>query len=271
MSEQCDQKLNQLVALTIESGVPPLQLTFTQVNGCYTKRPVAYRTQTRVNSIALGVINYREYGYATEHDDVGNDLAKWSITAALKAAKRFARAGRNIDWISVRCPSNLATDVDLYDFIIDTAAKQKSGFIDKLCLEFPKSLLLREPAAVFKTVSDMAVLKVKTMICGCGAKDMPLTKLADYPLYGAILDKSVAETLSDRNKHDAVPALLGYLKTLGLSLYADGVTDDDQIDAFYRLDCMGYVCGEDYKGNHPFDGFDNSIEFSIDQKEEDYG
>ena len=44
------------VAMTLNSGVKPLEMRFAQINGTYSKAPLAYRGFTYINSMTMGVL-----------------------------------------------------------------------------------------------------------------------------------------------------------------------------------------------------------------------
>ena len=49
-------------------------------------------------------------------------------------------------------------------------------------------------------------------------------------------------------KKAAMEAFLSFIRLLGCDVIADNVTNDEQINARVRADCIGYIPSPDYKG-----------------------
>lgn len=249
MQEHAQTDLHaRYVRQTVESGVPPLELRYTAINGCYAKMPFAYRTATFVNSVVMGVLRQEEFSFATNLTETGIRLAKWNILEAARHLKAFEDAGRHVEWISVRCPVALAMNVDLYEWML--AVIRESGLQDpsKLCLEFPQSLLFCKEEKARLSVLDMKLLKVRTLLSGVGGVDCPTARLTAIPVDMVLLDEKTTALTNDRNKPNVVPTMVQYLRSMRTEVIANGVSDDDQIRSLNRAECIGYITAKDYKG-----------------------
>lgn len=238
----------QYVRQTVKSGVAPLELRYTAINGCYAKMPFAYRTATFLNSVVMGVVKQEEFSFATNVTETGIRLAKWNILEAGRHLKAFAEAGRHVDWISVRCPIALAMNVDLYEWMIAALREAKIEDPSKLCLEFPQSLLLCKEEKARLSVLDMKLLKVRTLLSGVGGVDCPTARLTAIPVDMVLLDEKTTALTNDRNKPNVVPTMVQYLRSMRTEVIANGVADDDQIRTLNRAECLGYTTANRYKG-----------------------
>ena len=239
------------VMRTLDSGVLPLILRYDQISACDTRLPIAYRTKTLVRSNSLGYLTPEDYAASCDDTEIGFRLAEWSVTEAMKHITRFVEAGREIQWISVRCPSEMAERVDLYKWM--KRLIKKNGFLypQKLCLEFDVSLLKRKTEATRLAVLDMKLLGVKTLLVGCGGADCPTSRIVQIPVDMVMLDPTVTKWTSSRNKPMLVTSIIPYLRSMRAEVYAEGVQNDDQILQLNRSECIGYVTDASYVGKNP--------------------
>lgn len=91
--------------------------------------------------------------------------------------RRLGKFGRHVDFISVRCPAALVRKADLYEWVKGIFKENSFDEFDKICLEFPESVLFEDVQATRLAILNMKILKVKTMMSGCGADDCPMAKL----------------------------------------------------------------------------------------------
>lgn len=238
------------VLRTLDAGVLPLVLRYDQINSCDTRLPIAYRTKTLVRSTALGYLAPDEYMASCSKTEVGFRLAEWSVTEAMKHITRFVESGRGLQWISVRCPSEMVERVDLYKWMKRLMKKNRFRYPDRLCLEFDVSLLKKKTEAARIAVLDMKLLGVKTLLVGCGGADCPTSRIVQIPVDMVLLDPSVTRWTGSRNKPQLVTSMIPYLKSMRAEVYADGVQNDEQILQLNRCECIGYSVDPSYSGKN---------------------
>ena len=259
------------VGMTLSSGVAPLEMRFSQINSCYRRLPIAYRAHTFINSVTMGVITPEQYSFAADGTDRGLRLAEWNITEAMKAIKKFEEKGRHIEFLSVRCPAKLAARSDLYEYMKGLMEQNDFHSPEKLCLEFPQSLLFEDPEATNLSMLNMKLLKVKTMMSGCGAEDCPVSVLLRVAVDMVLLDPSVIMLLESRNKGTAARSFLSYLRSLSIDLIADGVYSDGQITLLNRGDVFGYIPSSGFRGTVEHGPLRMTLDEAISQNEEAIG
>ena len=257
------------VAMTAASGVAPLEMRFSQINSCYRRLPIAYRSYTYINSVLEGVLPPEKYAFAADETERGIRLAKWNIREAIRAIRRFEEAGRNIEFVSVRCPARLALEQDLFAWMQQVLKYNAFDQPEKLCLEFPQSLLYEDAERVRASILSMKLLKVRTMMSGCGAKDCPVTLLMNLPLDYVVLAPWITVRTDSREQGAAVTALLSFLRAIPIDVIADGAASDEQIRMLSRADCWGYIPSSGYTGMVQHGRLRMTLEDALAQKEEE--
>lgn len=259
----------RFVKMTIDSGVAPIEIRYSQINSCYRKLPVAYRSFTYINSVVEGIISPEKYAYAADETETGVRLAKYNIKAAMKAIEKFIIAGRKIEFISVRVPAKLVLETDFYGAIKSIIDEYGFQFPDKLCLEFPRTLLFEDEEKARMAILSMKLLKVKTMMTGCGAKDSPVTPLINLPVDYLLLSDFITTLAGNRDKGTTVAAFIAFLRGLPCNIIGDGVYNDEQITALSRADCFGYIPSSGYEGSVEHGRLRMPLDEAIAQREEE--
>ncbi|MBO4468357.1 MAG: EAL domain-containing protein [Clostridia bacterium] len=259
----------RFVKMTIDSGVAPIEIRYSQINSCYRKLPIAYRSFTYINSVVEGIISPEKYAYAADETETGVRLAKYNIKAAMRAIEKFIIAGRNIEFVSVRIPARLVLETDFYGAIKSIIDEYGFQFPDKLCLEFPRTLLFEDEEKARMAILSMKLLKVKTMMTGCGAKDSPVTPLINLPVDYLLLSDFITTLADSRDKGTTVSAFIAFLRGLPCNIIGDGVYNDEQITALSRADCFGYIPSSGYKGSVEHGRLRMPLDEAIAQREEE--
>ena len=255
---------NEYVQMTVASGVKPLELRYTPINDCYSKMPVAYRTATRINSVAAGVLEPAEYAASLEATREGIDLACWGIAEAMRHLKVFEQAGRHVAYIAVRCPVALAANGSLEETMQRLFTENNCGTPDKICLEFPAAVLHHPTETLRKAMLDMKLMHVRTMMSGCGASDCPMANLLAVPVERVLLTPPVTRLAGSRGD----PTLVQYLHSMRAEIVAEGAENDAQIQVLNRAGCAGYIAADTYQGAAGRSKRDMTLESAVAQKEE---
>lgn len=261
-------KTPDYVEMTLASGVSPLEIRYAQINSAYRKLPIAYRSFTFLNSVVEGVVPPEKYSYAADVTDRGIRLAKWNVEHAIRAIRKFKEAGRDVQFVTARCPAKLAAEVDMYEWMKSIIDEYDFKLPEQLCLEFPQSLLFEDSEKVRLSLLNMKLLKVKTMMAGCGADDCPMSKLIETPVDMVMLDPMLTRYIDHRSKGTAVTSLISYVRSMNIDVIGDGVYNDAQITALNRADCLGYIHSSGYKGNVEHGSLRMKLDDAVAQKDE---
>ncbi len=259
----------RFIKMTLDSGIAPLETRFSQINSCYRKLPVAYRSYTYINSVVEGVIPPEKYSYAADETETGVRLARHNIKTAIKAIEQMIIAGRKVEFVTARIPSKMVADNDFYGTIKAILDESGFGFPEKLCLEFPRTLLFEDEEQARMAILSMKLLKVKTMMTGCGEKDSPITPLFNIPVDYVLLSPFVTSMMATRDHGNSATAFLAFLRGLPCDIIADGVYNDEQITALSRADCFGYIPSSGYKGSVSHGRLRMPLDEAVAQREEE--
>ena len=257
------------VAMTLSAGIAPLEMRFAQINSCYRRRPIAYRSFTYINSMLEGVIPPEKYSYAAEADEKGERLARWSISKAIDAVRAFEAAGRHVEFVTARCPASLTRELDLYAWMKELLASKRFETPSKLCLEFPRTILYDDPERARMALLSLKLLKVRSMMTGCGERDCPVTALLELPFDMVLLSPRISALSDNRDKSAVFTGFIGYLRSLPVEVIGDGIYNDEQISIHSRADCFGYTPSAGYAGAVEHGRLRMTLEEAVSQKEDD--
>lgn len=255
--------------LALQAGVAPLEMRFSQINACYRRLPIAYRSYTYVNSVIEGVIPPEKYSFASDGTDRGIRLAKWNISQAIRAIRSFEAQGRRVDFVTARCPASLCLEDDLYEWLRAFLEEKDFHQPEKLCLEFSQSLLYEDEEKVRASILGLKLLKVRSLMTGCGEKDCPLSSLIRIPVDTVLLAPWLTALTDSRSKGTSIAALIAFLRSLGIEVIGDGVQNDAQISALGRAEAYGYIPSSGYQGLAEHGRLRMTLEEAVAQKEEE--
>lgn len=255
--------------MTINSCIKPLEMRFAQINSCYRKKPIAYRSFTYVNSIIEGVIPPEKYSYAADGTDRGKRLTVWNIEEAMRTVEAMILAGRHIQFVTARVSPRLVNETDFYAFVKEIIDRNGFMFPELICLEFPRTALYEDEEKLRMAILSMKLLKVKTMLAGCGMKDSPVAQLINLPFDYVLLAPWITALMGDRSKSRSVVSFASFLRDLPMGVIAEGVLGDEEVNLFSRADAFGYIPAPNYVGLTQHGRLRMELEEAVAQKEED--
>jgi len=245
----------------------PIELRYTPILDAHVGAPVAYRSTSVVYSKALGTLVEADYFYAADYgNNTGVKLSEWNISEVLRHIKLFLKNDYQVEFLTAKCTSSFAA--------LEDAGKKVESILKKigcdnpgmLCLEFPQSMLYHSGENARKTVLDLKLLGVKTMVSGCGTSESPMSKFMEIPADFALLDSGTTALIRDRNNPFVLSKLAGYLKSLGLTIIADGGETDDEFRDLSRMDVNYVIASSKYQGNAKWTDGDLSVDEALEQK-----
>ena len=240
-TEEKPEASSPYLELALQAGVAPLEMRFSQINSCFRRLPIAYRSVTYINSVIEGVIPPEKYSFAADGTDRGMKLAKWNLRQAIRAIRSFEARGRHVDFVTARCPASLCLEDDLYEWMRSFLEEEDFHRPNKICLEFSQSLLYEDEEKVRASILGMKLLGVKTLMTGCGEKDCPVSCLIHIPVDYVLLAPWLTALMDSRGKSTSVSALLAYFRRLEIQVIGEGAQNDAQISALSRADSYGYI------------------------------
>jgi EAL domain-containing protein (putative c-di-GMP-specific phosphodiesterase class I) len=170
-------------------------------------------------------------------------IGRFVLREACKQAAAWAAAGRPL-----RMSVNVAVDELSQDNFPDAVRQvlAETGLApDKLCLEITESSLMRATAPSSSALAGLKRLGVKLAIDDFGTGYSSLSYLHEFPVDELKIDRSFIGRLDrdTRDKH-LVGAIIGMAHALGLTVVAEGVETDQQLQFLGELGCQlaqGYL------------------------------
>ena len=257
------------LGMTLHSGVAPLETRYAQINSCYRRLPVAYRSFTYVNSVIEGVIPPEKYAFAADETERGERMSRYNMVQAMRAVEKLQLAGRHVSFVTARCSPRLVRQDDFYGYVKSLLEERGFLYPERLCLEFPRSLFFEDPEQARMAVLSMKLLKVKTMLTGCGDKDAPLTPLLNLPVDYVVLSPLLTGLADHRDHSASVAALIAFLRSIPCGVIGEGAYNDEQISALSRADCFGYIPSSGYEGTATHGSLRMTLEDAVAQPEEE--
>ncbi|GLZ30146.1 GGDEF domain-containing protein [Lentzea sp. NBRC 105346] len=107
-----------------------------------------------------------------------------------------------------------------------------------LCLEITENALMKDPAVAARTVSALRDLGVRLAIDDFGTGYSSLAQLRRLPLDQLKIDQSFVAALGDcRDAEAIVGSIIGMAHAVNLTVVAEGVETERQLDVLRRLEC----------------------------------
>lgn len=246
--DQLEEQVNRM----LEEKIEPIELRFQPIYECYNCNHVAYRGAAQVNSLIYGVLDPGDYAEAAEMSEQGVALALASIEKAMRVVNTLKRTHRRyVQWVSVLCPTAALLEKDIYDRLKKLVDAQRFRYAGMICLEFDADVLRLRSDRTYAALDDIKAAGFRVAIRGCGSPDFSLTDLLTFTPDAVFMDPDFIDLLNDRDRTAAVPAMIRYVKSLGIAVVAEGVRDDDMLREMNKIECLGFIPAPDYSGKFP--------------------
>lgn len=259
----------EYIQMTIDSEIKPLELRYTAINDCYSKMPVAYKTEPHINSVVIGKITTSMFEGKLKNTKEESELVEWAIAEAMRNYNEFIAKGRHPKYISVRCPVSILDKPGLYEMIKRLMEENNFTNPENLCLDFGSDLLVKPTERRKTSILDMKLLKVKTMVSGCGNEDFQIANLLSMPVDMAIVTPKVVSLINDRDNPMVFASFVAYLRSMRVQFIADGIKDDEVLSTLSRSECLGYMTTDSYSGKGEHARRNMSLGEALEQKEDE--
>ena len=176
--------IEQLVNSSLESGIRPIELRL-----CGIVNPqgdtIAYRSETKINSIVCGCLGPADYADAIDFSEAGEELFLRNIALAALVLSKKTNEGKRLEWISVRCPTVFLEDANAVSKLL---SKLKSigceSLKNRLCIELSDEIMTNVSEVIKSRIIDLKSVGLKVCISGGGKKSFAFMMLpsvrADY-------------------------------------------------------------------------------------------
>lgn len=230
------------------------------------KLHLASRTVKSVEALArwrhptLGTVPPDEFVCHAEQTGLIRPLTMWTFAETLNQLSTWHSQGVRIA-AAVNLSARMLHDPEVITLL--SGLLEKTGLEPQLLtLEITESAIVLDPKRAFDNVARLADLGVRLSIDDFGTGYSSLSMLQQLPLNELKIDRTfVAKMMLDEAAMIIVRSTIDLAHNLGLEVVAEGVEDEEQIEALARMGCdmaQGYFIahaleagrlGEWYKAN----------------------
>jgi diguanylate cyclase (GGDEF)-like protein len=211
-----------------------------------TRQIQGFETLMRWKHPALGMVSPARFIAIAENNGLINLLGAWALKAACVQLAQFQQAcGRKL-YMSVNIsPRQFRSDKFLE--ILDEALAFSGVQGEQLVLEITEGTLMIDPQQAETILTRMAERRARIAIDDFGTGYSSLAYLKRFPISVLKIDRAFVKDLPGSAKDGAIcNAVLDLARHLNLSIVAEGVETEDQLDFLDQRGCQyiqGYLTG----------------------------
>ncbi len=222
-------------------------LYFQPIVDASTRQIQGFETLMRWKHPGLGMVPPNRFIPIAETNGLINLLGAWALKAACVQIKQFEEVAKRPLYISVNISPRQFRNDKFLDVLDDALAfSGLSG--DQLVLEITEGTLMIDPQHAETILSKMAERKARIAIDDFGTGYSSLAYLKRFPISVLKVDRAFIKDLPESAKDAAIcNAVLDLAKHLGLSVVAEGVETEEQIQHLEGRGCQyvqGYLTGK---------------------------
>ena len=240
-----DISLEAAMFLAVREG--EFMLYYQPIVDTKTRQIQGFETLMRWKHPTLGMVPPVRFIPIAEANGLINLLGAWALKAACVQLRRFEEAARRELYISVNISPRQFRNDKFLDVLDDALAF--SGLRgEQLVLEITEGTLMIDPAHAETILTRMAERKARIAIDDFGTGYSSLAYLKRFPISVLKVDRAFVKDLPESAKDGAIcNAVLDLAKHLGLSVVAEGVETEQQLDFLEQRGCQyiqGYLTGK---------------------------
>ncbi len=183
-----------------------------------------------------GLVAPGEFSPVAEETGLIVPIGRWVLEEACRQARRWGRFGRET-WLSLNLSAHQLTAPGLVEEV-HSALDETSTDPGRLHLEITESALMEDTEGVAQVVGALKALGVRLSIDDFGTGYSSLVHLKRLAVDTLKIDRSFVDGLGREAEDTAiVMAVLGMANSLGLSVVAEGVETEEQLNALRNLGC----------------------------------
>jgi diguanylate cyclase (GGDEF)-like protein len=223
------------------------QLYYQPIVDTGTRQIQGFETLMRWKHPTLGMVPPSRFIPIAETNGLINLLGAWALKAACVQLKKFEEAAKRQLYVSVNISPRQFRNDKFLD-VLDDALGFSSLPGQQLVLEITEGTLMIDPAHAETILARMAERKARIAIDDFGTGYSSLAYLKRFPISVLKVDRAFIKDLPQSQKDGAICyAVIDLAKHLGLSVVAEGVETEAQLDFLARRGCefiQGYLTGK---------------------------
>ena len=243
---EMDAELQQRRALERDLRVAiereQLQLYYQPLVSCETGAIEGYEALLRWYNPTRGFVSPADFIPVAEESGLILPLGQWVIRTACAAAAAWDAPLR----IAVNLSPAQFKQIDLVASIVAILAD--TGLLaTRLEIEVTEGVLINDPERAVSILSDLRALGIKVSLDDFGTGYSSLSYLRQFPLDKIKIDRSfIMDVGRDEKSAPIVRAVVALAHSLGLTVTAEGVETQGQLDLLQNQSCnqvQGYLLG----------------------------
>ena len=237
---------------TVESGIAPITLDFSEIN-FFESNSKVIRTFITVNSLDLGVLTYRQYRFVARRTKIGNRLVKRHLEKLFRVVPDILAEHPEIDCFTVPVYAKLLADNELEDMLREVVEQYPDVPLAKICIELSADILYEDLKAAAQMINELRPLGVKIAICEVGDEFCPIFRLSELNFDYAFLDVYATDRLDGEDAERIAGSLVNFLHHLSVKVVAPYLDSEEKIECAKNLSVDGYtteVAPEDLASRH---------------------
>lgn len=191
----------------------------------------------RWNHPQLGVVEPSKFISIAEETGLILPIGKWVIRSACEQNLSWQKEGISIMPIAVNLSARQFNDenllADIESILSDTGMPA-----EYLVLEITESMLIQDMSKAKTIIQSMKDLGVGVAIDDLGIGYSSFSSLGNFPIDSIKIDKSfIQELTANQGRSTIAEAIISMGNKLGLTVIAEGVETEEQLDFLRRNDC----------------------------------
>jgi len=192
----------------------------------------------------LGQVSPAKFIPLAEQNGLIVPIGEWVLRTACRQTKRWQAAGSPNLRIAVNLSSHQFSEQNLSQKVAEIL--DETGLNPNyLELELTESVLIKNPDATTRTLSELKALGIQISIDDFGTGYSSLSYLKQFPFDTLKIDQSFVRDISDDSKNMAITtAIIQMAHSLSLKLVAEGVETEAELSFLYQQHCdeiQGYL------------------------------
>ncbi len=202
-----------------------------------TKQIIGMEALLRWHHPYQGLIAPNDFIPQAEENGMILPIGEWVLRTASKQAKYWEKQGFPTPRMSINLSARQIHQGNLPALLHDIL---KRSHLDpgNLTLELTETFLIHETEETLQTLHELKAMGIHLYIDDFGAGYASLRYLKSFPIDGIKLDKSLIQELPHSTNDAAiVEAVISMGKAMGLTVIAEGVETQEQVDFLEEHDC----------------------------------
>jgi diguanylate cyclase (GGDEF)-like protein len=214
-----------------------LRIVFQPVFELSSGELAAVEALLRWHSPTLGQVSPGEFIPVAEDTGAIMPIGAWVLRESCETLHRIAeQAGRPVE-LAVNVSAHQVAHPGFARSVVQTLAHAELP-ATQLTLEITETALMRPDAVTARTLRELESHGIRIVLDDFGTGFSSLSWLKEHPVGAIKIDRSFVDGLAEDPRDQAiVAALIGMSRTLGVTVTAEGVETEEQLDALRALDC----------------------------------